>query len=69
MKHRRPSGKSLPKPRKDEVAILEPASASTQFLETRFADLVDKLQARTPPEQDPLLVSPFLLIRFLVQKV
>jgi spermidine synthase len=27
------------------------------FLETRFASLVDKLQARTPPEQDPLLVS------------
>ena len=26
-----------------------------QFLETRFADLVDKLQARTPPDQDPLL--------------
>lgn len=26
-----------------------------QFLETRFADLVDKLQARTPPEHDPLL--------------
>jgi hypothetical protein len=28
-----------------------------QFLETRFADLVDKLQARTPPDQDPLLAD------------
>lgn len=28
-----------------------------QFLETRFADLVDKLQAHTPPDQDPLLAS------------
>ena len=28
-----------------------------QFLETRFADLVDKLQARTPPDQDPLLAK------------
>ena len=26
-----------------------------QFLETRFANLVDKLQSRTPPDQDPLL--------------
>ena len=26
-----------------------------QFLETRFANLVDKLQGRTPPDQDPLL--------------
>lgn len=26
-----------------------------QFLEMRFADLVDKLQSRTPPSQDPLL--------------
>lgn len=26
-----------------------------QFLETRFADLIDKLQAKTPPDQDPLL--------------
>lgn len=28
-----------------------------QFLETRFADLVDKLQRQTPPDQDPLLAS------------
>jgi spermidine synthase len=28
-----------------------------QFLETRFADLVDRLQARTPPDQDPLLAN------------
>ncbi len=28
-----------------------------QFLETRFADLVDKLQARTPPDEDPLLAA------------
>lgn len=27
-----------------------------QFLEARFADLVDKLQQRTPPDEDPLLV-------------
>jgi spermidine synthase len=28
-----------------------------QFLEGRFADLVDKLQARTPPGKDPLLAA------------
>jgi len=28
-----------------------------QFLETRFATLVDKIQSRTPPDHDPLLVS------------
>ena len=32
-------------------------AARPQFLETRFADLVDKLQARTPPDQDPLLAN------------
>ena len=26
-----------------------------QFLESRFADLVDQLQSRTPPDEDPLL--------------
>ena len=26
-----------------------------QFLESRFADLVDQLQTRTPPDEDPLL--------------
>ena len=31
--------------------------ARPQFLETRFADLVDKLQAITPPEKDPLLAA------------
>jgi len=30
-------------------------SEKPQFLETRFANLVDKLQNRTPPENDPLL--------------
>ncbi len=39
-------------------SLHQPAGADRpQFLETRFADLVDKLQARTPPDQDPLLVS------------
>lgn len=28
-----------------------------QFLETRFADLVDELQSRTPPDEDPLLAN------------
>ena len=37
-------------------SLHQPASTGKpQFLEARFADLVDKLQARTPPEQDPLL--------------
>jgi hypothetical protein len=27
------------------------------FLETRFADLVDELQKRTPPDADPLLAA------------
>ncbi len=36
----------------------QPAGADRpQFLETRFADLVDKIQARTLPEEDPLLTS------------
>lgn len=30
-------------------------SSRPQFLETRFADLVDKLQTLTPPDADPLL--------------
>lgn len=30
-------------------------AARPQFLETRFANLVDKIQTRTPPAQDPLL--------------
>jgi len=34
-----------------------PDAARPQFLETRFANLVDKLQSRTPPDQDPLLAS------------
>jgi spermidine synthase len=37
-------------------SLHQPASTGKpQFLESRFADLVDKLQARTPPDQDPLL--------------
>ncbi len=28
-----------------------------QFLESRFANLIDKLQSRTPPDEDPLLAS------------
>jgi spermidine synthase len=28
-----------------------------QFLETRFANLIDKLQSLTPPDQDPLLTN------------
>jgi len=28
-----------------------------QFLETRFANLVDSIQSRTPPDQDPLLAA------------
>lgn len=32
-----------------------PESGRPQFLETRFADIVDKIQQRTPPENDPLL--------------
>ncbi len=38
-------------------SLHQPAGADRpQFLETRFSDLVDKLQARTPPDQDALLV-------------
>ncbi len=39
-------------------SLHQPASAGRpQFLETRFANLVDKLQSRTPPDEDPLLIS------------
>jgi spermidine synthase len=38
-------------------SLHQPAdSGKPQFLETRFADLVDELQKRTPPADDPLLV-------------
>jgi len=37
-------------------SLHQPAGAGTpHFLEARFADLVDKVQRRTPPEEDPLL--------------
>ncbi len=37
-------------------SLHQPAgTGKPQFLETRFADLVDKLQSLTPPEEDPLL--------------
>lgn len=38
-------------------SLHQPAGADRpQFLEARFAGLVDKLQRRTPPDDDPLLV-------------
>jgi spermidine synthase len=38
-------------------SLHQPAGAGKpQFLESRFADVVEKLLARTPPEHDPLLV-------------
>lgn len=37
-------------------SLHQPAGADRpQFLETRFCDLVDKIQSRTPPDEDPLL--------------
>ncbi len=39
-------------------SLHQPAGADRpQFLETRFCDLVDKIQNRTPPDSDPLLVA------------
>jgi spermidine synthase len=39
-------------------SLHQPAGADRpQFLETRFASLVDKIQTRTPPDEDPMLVS------------
>jgi hypothetical protein len=39
-------------------SLHQPAEAARpQFLETRFANLVDRVQARTPPDQDPLLAN------------
>ena len=37
-------------------SLHQPAGADRpQFLETRFCNLVDKIQSRTPPDKDPLL--------------
>lgn len=39
-------------------ALHQPSHAERpQFLETRFANLVDRIQQLTPPDQDPLLAS------------
>ena len=39
-------------------SLHQPAEADRpQFLETRFANLIDTLQSRTPPDQDPLLAA------------
>ncbi len=39
-------------------SLHKPASSGKpQFLETRFADLVEKIQNHTPPESDPLLAQ------------
>jgi spermidine synthase len=39
-------------------SLHQPSDADRpQFLETRFASLVDKIQRRTPPDEDPLLAS------------
>jgi spermidine synthase len=39
-------------------SLHQPSEAGRpQFLETRFANLIDRLQSRTPPDQDPLLAA------------
>lgn len=39
-------------------SLHQPSDADRpQFLETRFSSLVDRIQSRTPPDEDPLLVS------------
>ena len=39
-------------------SLHQPSGADRpQFLETRFANLIDKLQSRTPPDEDPLLAA------------
>ena len=39
-------------------SLHQPAGADRpQFLETRFSNLIDTIQSRTPPDEDPLLAS------------